>query len=326
MEEELNECIEAPMNPKLSIIVPVYNVEKYIHKCVESILEQTFVDFELILVGGGSNDKSEEICEEYLLKDKRIKFINTEKNYGLSYNRNVGLDVAKGEFVAFVDSDDWISPKMYEILYEYSTKYNANIVQCNFIKTKTERVKYYTEVKKVIKCNSRKAIRLMNKESKYKVPSNIACSKLYRKEVFNKLRFPIGKLHEDIFTIYLAFYKSKNIIMLDIPLYYYRVRSSSITHKKYNVQRYDILEGFEQQLNFFKSRNDYELFSLVLEEYINQLIYHYKQTELYIKDNKKYKMYLKNKVRKVYFEYIKNKQISKQAKIKLSIFLISNKY
>jgi hypothetical protein len=201
-----------------------------------------------------------------------------------------------------------------------------NIVQCNFVKTKTERVKYHSEVKKVIRCDNRKAIKLMSQDSRYKVTSNIACSKLYKKEVFKKLRFPVGKLHEDIFTIYLAFYNSKKIVMLDIHLYYYRKWSGSITHGKYNVKRYYIIEGFERQLDFFKSKNDYELYSLVLDEYIKQIIYHYKQTELYIKDNKKLKKYLKNKIIKIYFEYIKNKNIDNNSKVKLSIFLVSSKY
>jgi glycosyltransferase involved in cell wall biosynthesis len=128
MEECLNKCkviAQKSNNPIISIIVPVFNVEKYICKCIDSILEQTFTDFELILVGGGSNDKSEQICDEYALKDKRIKVIHTKKNYGLSYNRNAGLDEAVGEYVAFVDSDDWISPDMYKILYEYSIKYSS---------------------------------------------------------------------------------------------------------------------------------------------------------------------------------------------------------
>lgn len=117
--------------PKISIIVPVYKAEPYLRKCIDSILNQTFKDFELILVDDGSPDRCGEICDEYALKDSRIKIIHKE-NSGRSSARNVGLDIAQGEYIGFVDSDDWIEPDMYEVLYSKAKIESADIIALNY--------------------------------------------------------------------------------------------------------------------------------------------------------------------------------------------------
>ena len=119
------------MQPKVSIIVPIYNVEKYIHKCIDSILSQTFTDFELILVDDGSPDKCGEICEQYALKDNRIKVVHKE-NGGLSDARNAGIDVASGKYIYFIDSDDWISPNSIISLLNFAEDNQCEIVQGGF--------------------------------------------------------------------------------------------------------------------------------------------------------------------------------------------------
>ena len=123
------------MKREISIIVPIYNVEKQLSTCIESILNQTFMNFELILVDDGSPDKCGEICDEYEKKDKRIKVIH-KKNGGLSDARNAGLNIATGKYIGFVDSDDIIHPQMYEKLYNCINKYNSDIIQCKFKKFK----------------------------------------------------------------------------------------------------------------------------------------------------------------------------------------------
>src|SRR5690348_8514297 len=133
------------MNPKISIIVPIYDVQKYLFKCIDSILAQTFTDYELILVNDGSPDSCGEICNEFAKKDKRIKVIH-KKNGGLSSARNAGLEIAKGEYIGFIDSDDFIHNKMYEILYQNALFHSSDIIICDFLKVNEGEVVNYEPI------------------------------------------------------------------------------------------------------------------------------------------------------------------------------------
>ena len=184
------------MNPVISIIVPVYKVEKQLNKCIESILNQTFKDYELILVDDGSPDNCGHICDEYEKKDSRIKVIH-KKNGGLSDARNAGLDIALGKYIGFVDSDDIIHPQMYEKLYNCINKSNLDIVQCKF-----KRFKSIEEININIsdselnfkEYNSQDAIIDLIDNNKINVN---AWNKLYKRELFQNERYPKGKIHED---------------------------------------------------------------------------------------------------------------------------------
>ena len=202
------------MSMELSIIVPVYKVEKQLEQCIRSILNQSFTNFELILVDDGSPDKCGEICDEYEKKDKRIKVIH-KKNGGLSDARNAGLDIAKGKYIGFVDSDDIIHPEMYERMYNFINKYNVDIVQCKFKKFKSiedinklsninnTNIEYYT---------SKEAIMDMIDNNKINVNT---WNKLYKRELFENERFPKGKIHEDEFLTYKLIYKSNKVAYIN---------------------------------------------------------------------------------------------------------------
>ena len=196
-------------SPFLSIILPIYNVEKYLDRCMKSILKQSFKDYEIILVDDGSPDRCGDICDEYAKKDKRIKVIHKE-NGGLSDARNSGLDVATGKFVAFIDSDDFIHKDMYMILYNAIIDSKSDISQCKF--------KYFFKEDELNK-------NIIN-DGNYKIYNNIDAieevienknlnanvwNKLYKKELFNDIRFPKGKIHEDEFVTYKVFYKASSI-------------------------------------------------------------------------------------------------------------------
>lgn len=240
---------------EISIIVPVYNVEKYLENCIDSILNQTFKDYELILVDDGSTDKSGDICDKYEKKDIRIKVIH-KSNEGLSSARNIGLDMACGKYIGFIDSDDSIHPRMYEILYDLIQTYKADISCCDYKKTDTLINDNYEDV------DSYEVIEMDNIESVnslYNMDTAIvlvvAWNKLYSKELFKDIRYEIGKIHEDEFIAHKLLYNSRKTIYTNSKLYYYLQREGSITSKESNNKKLDKITALSQRMKFLNEKN-----------------------------------------------------------------------
>lgn len=262
---------------EISIIVPIYNVEEYLESCIESILNQTFKSFELILVDDGSTDKSGEICDKYEEIDSRIKVIH-KNNGGLSSARNAGLDIACGKYIGFVDSDDTIHPKMYEILYDLIKKYKVDMSFCNFKRTYEIFNKEHQEIKvmEVTEMNNIEAINsLYDKE--IGVNLVIACNKLYNKRLFNDIRYEIGRIHEDEFIAHRILYKCKKIAYTNNELYYYLQRQGSImsgiSYKRKvdsflaqsDRMRFFRKEGLMDMCNYISKMYEYNFFTLYRE-------------------------------------------------------------
>ena len=233
--------------PLISIIVPIYNVERYLEKCIESILTQTYTNLELILVDDGSPDRCPVICDEFAKKDNRIVVIH-KKNGGLSDARNAGLDIAQGKFIGFVDGDDYIDPQMYEILFDALFKNDADMSICNYVKV-NEQYELITEKNNILPikdaCISPDEF-MHGYTGKYGWFYVIACNKLYRKKLFDKCRYPIGKQHEDAFLIHHIVYNCRKIACIKAPLYYYVEREGSIMSKK-NIKNMDLCEALIDQ-------------------------------------------------------------------------------
>ncbi|MDY4279090.1 MAG: glycosyltransferase [Faecalicoccus sp.] len=233
---------------KLSIIVPVYQVEAHIDECITSILDQTFRDFELILVDDGSLDRCPAICDVYAQKDSRIRVIH-QKNQGLSAARNTGLQAARGDYIGFVDSDDFIEASMYEKLLDNLEREKADISVCGRYKVWGDK-KIQEQKSNVYKVmDSAQALALMN--------TNVlgyfdvaAWDKIYKRSCFKGIEFPEGKLCEDWFVMYKLFFNAHRIVYDSIPLYNYRQRTGSITHgKKVNTMS---LAASLEVLNFVR--------------------------------------------------------------------------
>ena len=238
--------------PLISIIIPIYKVEQYLRRCLDSIINQTYTNLDIVLVDDGSPDKSPQICDDYAAKDNRITVIH-KKNGGLSDARNAGLDICKGKFISFVDSDDWVDANYVKALFDLLTETNTDIAIGNFLKTDGSK-KTPTGPIQHRTLNPAEAIICCTRGD---TPAfAISCSKLYKKELFDKLRFPVGKYHEDEFTTYLLFYKSTSIAYTSQALYYYYSRESSIMTSQHP---YDALEAFEQRYLFFKKKKEKEL-------------------------------------------------------------------
>lgn len=223
----------------ISVIVPVYNVEKYLHKCLNSIINQTYTNLEIILVDDGSTDKSGMICDEYSELDTRIKVVHQE-NGGLSAARNTGLDIMNGDLVTFVDSDDWIDCNMINKLYDILLEYNAEISCISFHKVFEDGKKKRRDIvnNKVIVYTGTEAIELLLYK---KYVDTSACGKLYRKQDFSNIRYPKGILFEDLATTYRIFYGKKRIAYSQDKLYYYFQRKNSIMYQNFNHKRFDKL-------------------------------------------------------------------------------------
>lgn len=228
----------------ISIIVPVYNIEAYIADCIESIILQTYKELEIILVDDGSTDKCYEICRTYEEKDNRIKVFK-KKNGGLSSARNYGMKCAKGAFYMFVDGDDKIEPKLCEILLKLMHDYQADITICDLYQDRIEK-----KAEKIAIFKPEKAIEEMLKEKSF---NTSACGKLYKKEVFQNVMYPEGKLYEDLGTTYLLFHHAKKIVYFNHHLYYYRVRSNSIMNVSFHHKKMDLIGISIQQLRFLQT-------------------------------------------------------------------------
>ena len=209
---------------KLSVIVPVYNVEKYLKECVDSLLSQTRMPDEIILVDDGSIDSSGTICDEYAGKNEFIKVIH-KKNGGLSSARNAAIDIVLGNVLSFVDSDDWVEPRMFEILLNNMSKYDADMSECGFCNQyEGHHVIKSTEVP------SQYEIEIFHGKDVLKAfhADFSAWNKIYRSSLFKDIRYPVGKLYEDARTTYKLAYLAKTATRIKLPLYNYRHRAQSI--------------------------------------------------------------------------------------------------
>ena len=297
---------------KISVLVPVYNSEKYIGKCIESVLNQTYKNIELIIVNDGSKDKSYEIIEEYKNKDNRIKAISTE-NRGVSFARNTALDNATGNFLSFVDSDDYIDEDYLETLYNVLKKENADISMCN-CKLVEENNKTY------IKTFGISNMQIMNGEEAvenlfyYNYMRHSPWGKLYKKEIFEGYRYKTEGQYEDLELTYKLFLKAKKLVYVPECKYNYLLRTGSIVHskiKKSNIEA--ILTYTEQILEDIKTnhKNIEKSAEFLVADHSLDLWYK-------IPNKKEYKGYIKRatkNIKKYRKGILKNKKVNKKSKI-----------
>lgn len=214
------------MTPKLSVILPVYNVEKYLERCLDSILNQTFKDFELLIVNDGSPDNSHLICDSYAKNDLRIKNFK-KSNGGLSSARNYGINLAKGEYISFVDSDDYLDENMFQYLIAALLKSEASISICGRKNVYPDgRIKAVNLFGKNTVLSKQSAIELLIKDESI---NSFAWNKIYRRELFEDIRFPEGRVYEDIAVMFKIFNKANRVVHIKESLYFYLHNSESIS-------------------------------------------------------------------------------------------------
>lgn len=224
-------------NPLVSIIIPVYNIEKYIERCVESILKQSYTNLQILLIDDGSKDRSGTICEKLKKRDSRIEVYH-KVNGGLSDARNYGILHANGKYISFVDGDDWIEKEYIEKLLLYVLKYNADFSQCQFQYAFDYRIEKLDVKQEKIQVFSREQAIISFIESGPIGISVAAWGKLYKREIFSKIKYQKGMVHEDVFTTCDIIFDAVNkVVVVDEPLYNYYQRTGSISNSN-NVKRY----------------------------------------------------------------------------------------
>ena len=250
------------MNSKISVIVPVYNVDPYLARCIDSILDQTFTNFELILVDDGSTDKSGEICNEYVTQDGRIHVIHQE-NGGLSAARNAGIDWifknSDSEWLTFIDSDDWVHKEYFTTLVASVDKTDSDISCCGFKRVAeyctdnplNEYDLFFGDTQKLLKKNHDWDI----------FNTSVVWCRLFKKSFFKHLRFPVGKFFEDEYVTYKLLLKTEKIAVAGAKLYYYFQNKSGIMSSSLSVKKMsDRLDALEEQIEFFYENHKKLLF------------------------------------------------------------------
>lgn len=237
-------------NELISVIVPIFKVEDYLRKCVDSVINQTYKNLEIILVDDGSPDNCPKICDEYANQDSRIKVIHKE-NGGLSDARNAGMKIAKGEYVSFIDSDDYISCDCIETLYYTMKAENSDIVECDIVRFEDGT----TPVIEKENCDinsfsTEKGLSMLMAESKF---HQYVWNKLYKSDIAFKIPFAKGKLNEDEFWTYQIFGQAERVTKINKPMYFYLQRSGSIMGEGFNLRRLDALEAKAERQKYIEA-------------------------------------------------------------------------
>ncbi len=237
---------------KISVVVPVYNIEDFLPECLDSIIHQSYQNLEIILVNDGSTDSSLQICEDYAKKDSRIQVI-TQQNAGLSAARNTGIKVATGEYITFIDSDDYIDLDMINILYDQLVKNAADMSVCQFMPVDEDSnplplKKHYPSF---VVSGNEKCMEEFFLDTGIKT---CAWGKLYRTDLFEEISYPVGKYHEDVYTTYRIVALCEKIAICSEEMYYYRQRANSIMHHSFSPKHLDAVYACIDRAQFVNER------------------------------------------------------------------------
>lgn len=238
-------------NPLISVIVPVYKVEKYLSNCIESVLHQSYSNWELILVDDGSPDQCPLICDEFASCDDRIKVVHKE-NGGLSSARNAGLDIFKGDYVTFLDSDDFWHEDYLKIMLDLCVSNNAQLSQCDYVRgveTKFPKIKQTRDV----------SVYTNHTVFTSFAANIIMCGKMYARHLFDEIRVPEGLINEDDWTTWKLYYKSRSIAVSNAQLYYYTVNPGSIMGQAKKKTNFSYLDAYKERINFFRNTKEEDL-------------------------------------------------------------------
>lgn len=258
--------------PQISIIVPVYKAEQFLHKCIDSLLDQTFSDFELILVDDGSPDGSGAICDEYAVRDNRVRVIH-QQNQGQSVARNNAMEQMQGTWVMFVDSDDWMHPEALERLYKAVQVCGVKISVCGYADTTGADPEILPEAL---------AVEMWTPKDFYMqrfINATVCWGKLYHRDCFENIRFPVGKYIDDEYFTYRLLFAQEQLAVIPAALYAYFVNPNSITKRAWNPRRLDAWGAYEEQLAFFEALGDEDLVRFRYRGYLENAMVNLREAE-----------------------------------------------
>lgn len=305
----------------ISIIVPVYNVEEYLPKCLDSIIQQSYKNIEVLLINDGSTDNSLKICEEYKKYDNRITIFSQE-NSGLSSARNLGLDNALGSFISFIDSDDYVSPDFITDLYSLLKNTSSNIAMCNYMQVQASELNPISSQSIPLKIQEYSGCEYLHLlySKEFAVGKIVVWNKLYSRSIWDNLRFPIGRLNEDEAIIHYIYDKANKIAITSEILYFYVKRQGSIMDVPLDrvVERnLYYLEALTQRLDFFEQRGYLKLKEETLARKSRLIKNIYKNNNKLSHRSEKFDLVVCNDLRRNLRLYLKNKFIKLDLKLKL---------
>lgn len=289
------------MKPLISVILPIYRVEKYLERAVRSVVEQTYENLEIILVDDGSPDLCGKICDRLAGKDKRIRVVHKE-NGGLSDARNTGLELARGEYLSFIDSDDYVAPEFIETLYQACVTTDSQVAFCEYRETKDSHLfsgrtsKPFGELPLETYTSRELNLNMYEEINLHYTCFVVAWNKLYHRDLWDKIRFPKGRIHEDEATTYKIFDRAVQGVFVRESLYGYYLSESSITRDKFTVKRLDWLKALMERILFFVEKEDGELILRAFKAFADTSITFYRKVEP-TKENQGKKAELKRNVR-----------------------------
>ena len=304
------------MKDLISVVVPVYNTQEYLIDCLNSIINQSYTNLQIILVNDGSTDQSGEICENFKRKDSRIEYI-VQKNGGSSAAKNAGISHAEGQYICFVDSDDYVHEQYVQTLYDCLMSNEADLSMCGYIRDGffDKNMKYQSDYKIY---NGKEMMR--NYYSFDITFMNIACNKLYKKEFFENEKFPEGIMYDDFVLNAHIMYACQKIAVCNQKLYFYRKTANSITMSVFSEKKLDLLKQIENRMLFFEEIGEEGIYNRFLQEYeVMNLKYYYRCKKNDIPNKSSICCNLKKKYKFYYLSTLKAKENKLLKKIYISL-------
>ena len=306
----------------ISVIIPIYNVELYLRDSIESILAQTYTNLEIILIDDGSTDHSGEICDEYKVKDKRIRVIHQE-NHGIAYVRNRGVKEAQGKYLCWIDSDDYISASMIEELYEHLIETDADMSICNYTQGYEREYRFECDAKEDIQIfDYKKGLELIYESHKFSFIMAASWAKIIKKSLYEGLEYPNGKIFEDIYMSHKLISKCNKIVYTDKIMYYYYQWPESILGKKLHKAKLDYLGAFEERIHFYHELGFDKLSEEARIQYLHALMWEYSRAKDILHD-KEMVVKIKKEYRKYYKIGSENKKMEHETKWYMWSFFVS---
>jgi len=295
----------------VSVIIPVYNVEKYLERCIKSVMEQTYSNIEIILINDGSTDKSGEICRKYEKADKRIVQVTKDTNEGVSSARNTGLKKARGEYFAFIDSDDYVCRNYIETLLNLCLKNDAEISECSLIVGEDNN--YLFENKAGSKEEIYDGIEYLRNMYSFSNSEGFPC-KLYKRHLFEGIECPDSKIMEDVATTYKVAYRAKRVVYIRDRLYYYFRSTDSIIRGTFGLYKLDGLKLYEERFRFFYEIGEKALYERAQQQYEAVLLKWYYCVKRYYPEEKMLIKEMHQKICETYKILKKSCEINKTVK------------
>lgn len=303
----------------VTVVVPVYEAERFLDRCVESIVKQTYKNIEVILVDDGSSDNSPNICEQWAERDSRVIVIH-QNNSGVSVARNIGLSNANGQYVMMVDSDDYICSTMIERMCEVMKIQNVDMVICDFEKGNKDKYLFeYNQENEIKIMNPEMALKEIYKNDKSALQYVAPWAKLYKKVLFDGIMYPEGKIFEDIYVTHKLILKCQKIGVISQKMIYYYQHSESIMNCRFHVKKLDYLEALKERIEIYQQNNLEELRNIAYDEYLHSLIWEYSRARD-ILQNKEAIAKIKKSYHDAYVKGYASKRYPKENKFFLRIF------